>query len=174
MSHRILLSALISQRATNGQVSTYRLLKVLYYLIVCCIASVSRCLLFFSLSGKFSYHGRSLHHISNTPNPYEQAISIIGQTLSKFDEDNLIPCFGFGDGNDSVSQLTAYRTIYNFSNSHFNSTLHSSTSTHDQDVLCFYPDEKPCNGFSKALEQYRELVPHLRLAGKLLLPCPAM
>uniref|UniRef100_J3L6Y6 RING-type domain-containing protein n=2 Tax=Oryza brachyantha TaxID=4533 RepID=J3L6Y6_ORYBR len=87
-------------------------------------------------TGKFSFHGRSLHYISNVPNPYEQAISIIGQTLSKFDEDNMIPCFGFGDA-----------------------------STHDQDVFCFYPDERPCNGFSEALDQYRELVPHLRLAG---------
>uniref|UniRef100_A0ACD5WN57 Uncharacterized protein n=1 Tax=Avena sativa TaxID=4498 RepID=A0ACD5WN57_AVESA len=87
-------------------------------------------------TGKFSFHGRSLHHISNVPNPYEQGISILGQTLSKFDEDNLIPCFGFGDA-----------------------------STHDQDVFCFYPDERPCNGFSEALERYRELVPHLRLAG---------
>lgn len=41
----------------------------------------------------------SLHNISDNPNPYEQAISIIGKTLSAFDEDNLIPCFGFGDGN---------------------------------------------------------------------------
>ncbi|PWZ34421.1 E3 ubiquitin-protein ligase RGLG2 [Zea mays] len=87
-------------------------------------------------TGKFSFHGRSLHHISNTPNPYEQAISIIGRTLSKFDEDNLIPCFGFGDA-----------------------------STHDQDVFCFSPDERPCNGFEEALDRYRELVPHLRLAG---------
>jgi E3 ubiquitin-protein ligase RGLG len=87
-------------------------------------------------TGKFSFHGRSLHQISSTPNPYEQAISIIGRTLSKFDEDNLIPCFGFGDA-----------------------------STHDQDVFCFYPDERPCNGFSEALDRYRELVPHLRLAG---------
>lgn len=60
----------------------------------------------FHLSGKFSFHGRSLHHITNTPTPYEQAISIIGQTLSKFDDDNLIPCFGFGDGKD----YTHYRT----------------------------------------------------------------
>ncbi|XP_062207807.1 E3 ubiquitin-protein ligase RGLG2-like [Phragmites australis] len=87
-------------------------------------------------TGKFSFHGRNLHHISSTPNPYEQAISIIGRTLSKFDEDNLIPCFGFGDA-----------------------------STHDQDVFCFYPDERPCNGFSEALDRYKELVPHLRLAG---------
>ncbi|KAG2593704.1 E3 ubiquitin-protein ligase RGLG5-like [Panicum virgatum] len=87
-------------------------------------------------TGKFSFHGRSLHHISSSPNPYEQAISIVGQTLSKFDEDNLIPCFGFGDA-----------------------------STHDQDVFCFYPVERPCNGFSEALHRYREIVPHLRLAG---------
>ncbi|WOK93638.1 hypothetical protein Cni_G02338 [Canna indica] len=48
--------------------------------------------------GKFSFSGRSLHHIGDTLNPYEPAISIIGRTLSIFDEDNLIPCFGFGDG----------------------------------------------------------------------------
>ncbi|KAG6534931.1 hypothetical protein ZIOFF_008839 [Zingiber officinale] len=87
-------------------------------------------------TGKRSFRGRSLHHISDSPNPYEQAISIIGQTLSAFDEDNLIPCFGFGD-----------------------------SSTHDQDIFSFYPDERPCNGFSEALDRYKELVPKLKLAG---------
>ncbi|THU50581.1 hypothetical protein C4D60_Mb06t21760 [Musa balbisiana] len=87
-------------------------------------------------TGKYSFGGCSLHHIGDSPNPYEQAISIIGRTLSAFDEDNLIPCFGFGDA-----------------------------STHDQDIFSFYPDERPCNGFSEALERYKELVPHLRLAG---------
>ncbi|KAL0924440.1 hypothetical protein M5K25_005270 [Dendrobium thyrsiflorum] len=87
-------------------------------------------------TGKHSFNRRSLHHISNMPNPYEQAISIIGKTLSKFDEDNLIPCFGFGDA-----------------------------STHDQDIFSFYPDGRPCNGFAEALSRYREIVPHLRLAG---------
>ena len=43
-----------------------------------------------------------------------------------------------------------------------------SASTHDQDVFCFSPDKRPCNGFEEALDRYRELVPHLRLAGKLL------
>ena len=49
--------------------------------------------------GTKSFNKRSLHDIGVVQNPYEQAISIIGKTLSSFDEDNLIPCFGFGDGN---------------------------------------------------------------------------
>lgn len=48
--------------------------------------------------GKVSFNNRSLHAIGDIPNPYEKAISIIGKTLAPFDEDNLIPCFGFGDG----------------------------------------------------------------------------
>ncbi|XVF49746.1 hypothetical protein PTKIN_Ptkin04bG0038300 [Pterospermum kingtungense] len=87
-------------------------------------------------TGIRSFHRRSLHHIGDEQNPYEQAISIIGKTLSSFDEDNLIPCFGFGDA-----------------------------STHDQEVFSFYPNETFCNGFEEVLRRYRELVPNLRLAG---------
>ncbi|KAF8030418.1 hypothetical protein BT93_E2759 [Corymbia citriodora subsp. variegata] len=87
-------------------------------------------------TGARSFNRRSLHHIGDGQNPYEQAISIIGKTLSSFDEDNLIPCFGFGDA-----------------------------STHDQEVFSFFPDERFCNGFEEILTRYRELVPQLRLAG---------
>ncbi|MQM19215.1 hypothetical protein Taro_052215 [Colocasia esculenta] len=87
-------------------------------------------------TGRVSFNRRSLHDIGQTPNPYEQAISIIGRTLSAFDEDNLIPCFGFGDA-----------------------------STHDREVFSFYQDNRPCNGFEEALTQYREIVPKLRLSG---------
>ncbi|KAK9108302.1 hypothetical protein Syun_024313 [Stephania yunnanensis] len=87
-------------------------------------------------TGARSFNRRSLHHLGEHQNPYEQAISIIGKTLSAFDEDNLIPCFGFGDA-----------------------------STHDQDVFSFYPDDSMCNGFGEALSRYREIVPHLKLAG---------
>ncbi|WJX33579.1 E3 ubiquitin-protein ligase rglg2 [Trifolium repens] len=87
-------------------------------------------------TGKSSFNRKSLHHIGSGQNPYEQAISIIGKTLSTFDEDNLIPCFGFGDA-----------------------------STHDQDVFSFYSEEQLCNGFEEVLERYREIVPHLKLAG---------
>ncbi|KAL1568317.1 E3 ubiquitin-protein ligase rglg2 [Salvia divinorum] len=87
-------------------------------------------------TGARSFHRRSLHHIGDEQNPYEQAISIIGRTLSKFDEDNMIPCFGFGDA-----------------------------STHDQEVFSFFPDERFCEGFEEVMSRYRELVPQLRLAG---------
>ncbi|KAL7088435.1 hypothetical protein ACP275_13G127000 [Erythranthe tilingii] len=87
-------------------------------------------------AGKNSFNGKSLHHISETLNPYEHAISIIGRTLSPYDEDNLIPCFGFGD-----------------------------VSTHDQDVFSFYQGNRPCNGFGEALSRYKEIVPNVRLAG---------
>ncbi|KAJ6882381.1 E3 ubiquitin-protein ligase RGLG2-like [Populus alba x Populus x berolinensis] len=87
-------------------------------------------------TGARSFSRRSLHHIGDDQNPYEQAIYIIGKTLSSFDEDNLIPCFGFGDA-----------------------------STHDQEVFSFYPDERFCNGFEEVLRRYRDLVPCLRLAG---------
>ncbi|XP_047310385.1 E3 ubiquitin-protein ligase RGLG2-like [Impatiens glandulifera] len=88
-------------------------------------------------TGARSFHRKCLHYIGDGGmNPYEQAISIIGQTLSTFDEDNLIPCFGFGDA-----------------------------STHDQEVFSFYPDERNCNGFEEVLTRYKEIVPQLRLAG---------
>uniref|UniRef100_A0A1D1XIW8 E3 ubiquitin-protein ligase RGLG2 n=1 Tax=Anthurium amnicola TaxID=1678845 RepID=A0A1D1XIW8_9ARAE len=87
-------------------------------------------------TGKISFNHQSLHRIGDIHNPYEQALSIIGRTLSAFDEDNLIPCFGFGDA-----------------------------STHDQDLFSFYADERPCNGFEEVMSRYRELVPQLRLAG---------
>ncbi|KAF2301724.1 hypothetical protein GH714_028793 [Hevea brasiliensis] len=56
-------------------------------------------------TGARSFNRRSLHHIGSEQNPYEQAISIIGRTLSAFDEDNLIPCFGFGDGPTSFAPI---------------------------------------------------------------------
>jgi len=56
-------------------------------------------------TGRHSFNGRSLHEIGSIMNPYEQAISILGRTLSPFDEDNLIPCYGFGDGPTSFAPI---------------------------------------------------------------------
>ncbi|KAL1202160.1 E3 ubiquitin-protein ligase RGLG5 [Cardamine amara subsp. amara] len=87
-------------------------------------------------TGARSFGRKSLHYMGTTPNPYQQAISIIGKTLSVFDEDNLIPFYGFGDA-----------------------------TTHDQDVFSFNPDDTFCNGFEEVLMCYRDIVPQLRLAG---------
>jgi E3 ubiquitin-protein ligase RGLG len=87
-------------------------------------------------TGRHSFGRRSLHAIGTIQNPYEQAISIIGRTLSSFDEDNLIPCFGFGDA-----------------------------TTHDRSVFSFFDDQRPCHGFEEVLSRYRFIVPHLNLSG---------
>ncbi|XP_059455685.1 E3 ubiquitin-protein ligase RGLG4 isoform X2 [Corylus avellana] len=87
-------------------------------------------------TGKVSFNNRSLHAIGDSPNPYEKAISIIGKTLAPLDEDNLIPCFGFGDA-----------------------------TTHDQEVFSFHSDHLPCHGFEEVLSCYRKIVPNLRLSG---------
>jgi hypothetical protein len=60
-----------------------------------------------------------LHAIGDETNPYEQALNIIGQTLSPFDEDNLIPCFGFGDGASSSLQQLESLSIQSESLKHF-------------------------------------------------------
>lgn len=86
-------------------------------------------------TGKVSFNNRSLHAIGDKPNPYEKAISVIGKTLATFDEDNLIPCFGFGD-----------------------------VTTHDQEVFSFQSDNLPCHGF-EVLACYRKIVPVLRMSG---------
>ncbi|KAG6763873.1 hypothetical protein POTOM_031317 [Populus tomentosa] len=87
-------------------------------------------------TGKVSFNNRSLHVIGDTPNPYEKAISIIGSTMAPFDEDNLVPCFGFGDA-----------------------------TTCDQEVFSFHGDQSPCYGFEEVLACYKKIAPNLRLSG---------
>ncbi|XP_010528723.1 PREDICTED: E3 ubiquitin-protein ligase RGLG2-like [Tarenaya hassleriana] len=87
-------------------------------------------------TGAESFGGRSLHAIGFQPNPYEQVITTIGKTLGVFSNDNLIPCYGFGDA-----------------------------STRDRNVFSFYPDGRSCNGFEEVLSRYREIVPHIKFSG---------
>lgn len=47
-------------------------------------------------------------------------------------------------------------------------------STQDRNVFSFYPDQRPSNGFNEVLSRYRELVPHVRLAGMLIFKMVAL
>ncbi|KAJ4460950.1 putative E3 ubiquitin-protein ligase RGLG3 [Paratrimastix pyriformis] len=87
-------------------------------------------------SGEKSFH-QPLHTL-NTPggNPYERVITMMGTALQGFDDDNLIPAFGFGD-----------------------------VVTTDREVFSFMPDGRPCAGFNQVLDQYRAIVPYALLSG---------
>lgn len=113
--------------------------------------------------GKYAFHRKSLHHIGSTPNPYEQAISIIGHTLSTFDEDNLIPCFGFGDGEYMFLTLLEC-CVFCFVDF---SAFRSVASTHEKNVFSFYPGNRVCHGFEEVLLRYRQIAPLLKLSGLL-------
>lgn len=69
-------------------------------------------------------------------NPYQQVIKILCSTLEKFDDDGLIPVFGFGD---------------------------AKTTNHS--VFPFYRDGHSCNGFQGVLKRYNEITPTIKLSG---------
>jgi len=79
-------------------------------------------------SGEKTFGGRPLHEISaERLNPYQEVIQIVGKTLEKFDDDHLIPAYGFGD-----------------------------KTTKDKSVFPFIPD-RPCNGFEEVLTRYNAI-----------------
>eukprot|EP00753_Platysulcus_tardus_P005381 PLAT13238.1.p1 GENE.PLAT13238.1~~PLAT13238.1.p1 ORF type:complete len:428 (-),score=88.09 PLAT13238.1:24-1307(-) len=88
-------------------------------------------------NGKRTYGGRCLHDAAaGQMNPYETVISAIGRTLADFDDDHLIPAYGFGD-----------------------------ITTHDNSCFSFLPFDQPCAGLEQVLSAYRALLPHLKLSG---------
>mmetsp|Transcript_2744 Transcript_2744/g.6740 ORF Transcript_2744/g.6740 Transcript_2744/m.6740 type:complete len:268 (-) Transcript_2744:59-862(-) len=86
-------------------------------------------------TGAQSFGGRPLHDTS-VLNPYQQCISIVGRTLEVFDDDKLIPAYGFGD-----------------------------LKTTDKLCFPFNPDRRPCCGFQEVLQRYGQIVREVSLAG---------
>lgn len=87
-------------------------------------------------NGRKTFHGKSLHDLTMGTNPYQQCIQILGRTLAPFDEDHLIPVYGFGD-----------------------------ITTKDRAVFPFFPDRRPCRGLEEALARYTEITPSVQLSG---------
>lgn len=106
-------------------------------------------------NGTISFGGKSLHELfpissgaasaaaagarersSQQQNPYEYVLENICETMSAFDDDNHIPCYGFGD-----------------------------VTTRNQKVFSFKNDQQPCYGLQEVRALYRNLLPNISLAG---------
>lgn len=91
-------------------------------------------------NGTHSFEGKSLHDLAPLEtgqlNPYEYVLQNICQTMSAFDDDNEIPCYGFGD-----------------------------VTTRNQKVFNFKKNKLPCYGLEEVRYLYRELLPNISLAG---------
>ena len=82
-------------------------------------------------------YGRNMHSIiPSNPNPYMRVMDIMARTLEPFDDDGLIPVFGFGD-----------------------------KTTKDTAVFDVNKDKQPFKGMQAALEGYKAVVPTLTLSG---------
>ncbi|KAH3759263.1 copine family protein 1 [Pelomyxa schiedti] len=88
-------------------------------------------------TGKVSFGGKCLHSLQpDHLNPYQRVIDIIGRTLEPFDDDKLIPVFGFGD-----------------------------LTTTDKSVFPFFPDGRSCFGLSEVMTRYNEITPNVVMSG---------
>lgn len=89
-------------------------------------------------SGKRSFAGRSLHDVSDpaSPNPYHQALTIVSKALWDFDDDHMIPAYGFGDAH-----------------------------TGGQAIFSFQEGDRPCKGLTGCLQRYQEIAQAARLWG---------
>jgi len=87
-------------------------------------------------TGKSSFGGLCLHAIPpNGVNPYQEVIDLIGRTLEPFDDDKLIPAFGFGDA-----------------------------TTTDKGCFPFFPN-KVSSGVREVIDRYTEITPNVVLSG---------
>ena len=86
--------------------------------------------------GAKTFGGHSLHDTTLPEmNPYQKVIAILGETLEQFDDDGIIPAYGFGD-----------------------------FSTKGRGVFPLKKDGK-CKGFAEVLKVYKAITPNIQLCG---------
>merc|ERR1719171_2458397 len=61
------------------------------------------------VTGEKSFGGLCLHDTANAINPYQKSLSIIAKVLADFDDDNLIPAYGFGDQRTQNKQVFSFQ-----------------------------------------------------------------
>jgi E3 ubiquitin-protein ligase RGLG len=88
-------------------------------------------------TGAKTFGGRCLHELNPTrQNPYQKVLSVIAKSLADFDDDGLIPAYGFGD-----------------------------CRTKSKRVFSFHEDDTPCDGLGNVLQRYERVVKTLNLSG---------
>ncbi|KAL4217579.1 hypothetical protein ACF0H5_022321 [Mactra antiquata] len=88
------------------------------------------------LQGQKTFGGFNLHDISKDKvNPYQEVICILGETLEPFDNEGMIPAYGFGDRNVKDKGIFPLKK------------------------------EGRCDGFGEVLEVYEEITPEVKLGG---------
>lgn len=88
-------------------------------------------------TGTKTFGGRCLHDLDpKRENPYQQVLKVISKTLADFDDDGMIPAYGFGDAR-SKSQC----------------------------VFSFNEDDTPCLGLGDVLKRYERIVQCANLSG---------
>ncbi|KAL4218275.1 hypothetical protein ACF0H5_023011 [Mactra antiquata] len=86
------------------------------------------------VQGEKTFFGESLHSITDDrKNPYQQVIEILGETIEYFDDDRIIPAFGFGD-----------------------------KTTRDQGIFELKKGGE-CVGFKEVLQTYNAITPNVKL-----------
>ncbi|RHY03737.1 hypothetical protein DYB25_008191, partial [Aphanomyces astaci] len=127
--------------ATSSLASIVRYLSFIRHLIVLlrtCVVTKSN-----EWTGKRTFRGQCLHDVSSMrPNLYEEVMDIVGRTLCDFDDDNIIPVFGFGD------QVTGDHSVFSFM------PLQNS----GQPTI-------PGYALQGVRPRYREIAPHVCMAG---------
>lgn len=80
--------------------------------------------------------GQNLHSIDTGSNPYISVLSILCATLRAFDDDELIPCYGFGD-----------------------------VSARDHSLFSFGLGDQPVHTLENVLARYKQIVGRVRMSG---------
>ncbi|XWV25722.1 copine [Tupanvirus soda lake] len=86
---------------------------------------------------------QNLHSITSDPNPYQQVLSIMCQSLAGFDNDNLIDAYGFGDAR------TCNKSVFSF-------------YVRDESG---YMIDVPCYRLEGVLERYKQIAMSIELSG---------
>ena len=90
-----------------------------------------------NVTGEKTYGGKCLHEIiEGNPNPYMRVMDIMGRALAPYDDDGLIPVYGFGDKNIKGRGL-----------------------------FYLSKDKQPFKGMPAAIERYKQVAPTIKLAG---------